>query len=340
MVRSGTTRHVEPAPLTEFDSASWRYTFRKAVLEFQRDECTDQAAALTYYAVLSLFPALLALVSLLGVFGQGQSTTNTMVDLVRSMGQEKVADQLRGPIEQMTQAHGAGITLVVGLAGALWSASGYVGAFGRSMNRIYGIQEGRPFWKLRPLQVGITLVGVILSAVVLLGLVLSGPVARSVGDALGLGSAALTTWNIVKWPMLLAIVVVLVALLYYATPNVRKPKFRWVSAGAAIAILAWIVISAAFGFYVAHFGSYNKTYGSLAGVIVFLLWLWITNLALLLGAEVDAEVERAALLRAGAPVEEELGLEPRDSSAAEKREEKVNELSREGRRIRRRAGSG
>ena len=168
------------------------------------------------------------------------------------------------------------------------------------MNRIYGVAEGRPVWKLRPLQVGLTLVGIILVAAVLVGLVVSGPVARSVGDAIGLGSGAVTAWNIAKWPVILIIVTVLVALLYYSAPNVKKPKFRWISVGAAIAIVTWILASAAFGFYVANFSSYNKTYGSLAGIIVFLLWIWLTNLALLFGAEVDAELERAG--RPGLPL--------------------------------------
>jgi membrane protein len=262
-----------------------------------RDECTDLAAALTYYAVLSLFPALLALVSLLGVFGQGESTTNAMLDMIRQMGQDNAANQLRGPIDQMTQANAAGFALVVGILGAIWSASAYIGAFGRAMNRIYAIEEGRPVWKLRPLQLAVTLVGVLLVAAVLIGLVVSGPVARSVGDAIGLGAGAVTMWNILKWPVILAIVIVLVAMLYHFTPNVRKPKLRWVSVGATVAILTWILASVAFAVYVANFGSYNKTYGSLAGVIVFLLWLWLTNLALLFGAELDAELERAVSSR-------------------------------------------
>ena len=330
----------EVVPITDLTRASWRYTFRKAWAEFMGDECTDVAAALTYYAVLSIFPALLALVSLLGVFGQGESTTNAMLDMIRQMGQETAADQLRGPIEQMTQANAAGLALVLGILGAVWSASGYIGAFGRAMNRIYGVAEGRPVWKLRPLQVGLTLVGIILVAVVLVGLVVSGPVARSVGDAIGLGSGAVTAWNIAKWPVMLMIVTVLVALLYYTAPNVKKPKFRWISVGAAIAIVTWILASAAFGFYVANFSSYNKTYGSLAGVVVFLLWIWLTNLALLFGAEVDAELERASQLQAGIEAEEEIQLSPRDTQAAEKRERKRDDLVQEGRRLREEANDG
>jgi membrane protein len=249
----------KPDSPSDLVKPSWAYTAKKSFAEFGRDQCTDLAAALTYYAVLALFPALLALVSLLGIFGQGESTTNAMLDMIRQIGQGNAANQLRGPISQMTQTHSAGFALVFGILGALWSASGYVGAFGRAMNRIYQMDEGRPFWKLRPLQLLITLAAVILAAVVLVGLVVSGPIASSVGDAIGAGSTAQTVWSIVKWPVILAIVVFLVALLYHATPNVKQPKFRWVSIGAMIAILVWVLASVLFGFYVSHFGSYNKT---------------------------------------------------------------------------------
>jgi len=313
---------------------SWRYTAKKAFAEFTADGCTDLAAALTYYAVLALFPALLALVSLLGVLGQGESTTQTLLDMVRDLGQGDTADQLEGPITQMTRTEQAGFALLAGVAGALWSASGYVGAFGRAMNRIYQVDEGRPFWKLRPLQLLLTLVGIILVGLVLLGLVVSGPVAETVGETVGLGSTAVTVWDIAKWPVILAVVVLLVAMLYYATPNVRQPAFRWISVGATIAIVVWILASLLFGFYVANFGSYNKTYGSLAGVIVFLLWLWITNLALLFGAEVDAELERARQLQSGIEAEETLQLPPRDDTGSAKRKRKHDERVAEGRRLR------
>ncbi|MDT0214290.1 YihY/virulence factor BrkB family protein [Rothia sp. ARF10] len=325
---------AKPDSLGDITKPSWKYTAKKAWAEFTADGCTDLAAALTYYSVLSLFPALLALVSLLGVFGQGESTTTALLDMVRDLGQASAADQLEGPISQMTQADQAGLALVAGLAGALWSASGYVGAFGRAMNRIYQIDEGRPFWKLRPVQLLITLVGVLMVALVLLALVVSGPLAETVGETIGLGATAVTVWNIAKWPVILLVVVVLVALLYYSTPNVKQPTFRWISVGAAIAILTWVLASVVFGFYVANFGSYNKTYGSLAGVIVFLLWLWITNLALLFGAEVDSELERSRQLQAGIEAEETLQLPPRDDTASEKRRRKHEEHLEEGRRLR------
>lgn len=349
MAREGTsTEKARSAPHPDDDrkpdtpddltKPSWKYTAKKAWSEFSHDHCTDLAAALTYYAVLSLFPALLALVSLLGVFGQGQATTTTLLDMVRQLGQGSVADQLRGPITQMTQTHAAGFGLVFGVLGALWSASGYVGGFSRAMNRVYEVDEGRPFWKLRPMQLLITVVSVVLSAVVLVGLVVSGPIARTIGDTIGLGSTAVTVWSFAKWPVMLALVVVLVAVLYHFTPNVKQPSFRWVSIGAIIAIVTWVVLSVLFGLYVTHFSSYNKTYGSLAGVIVFLLWLWLTNLALLFGAEVDSELERSRQLQGGIAAEETLQLPPRDDRKSKKAAEKQEKAVAEGRRIRETGG--
>lgn len=319
---------------TDLSPPSWRLTAKRALAEFTHDQCTDQAAALTYYSVLAIFPALVAVVSLLGVFGQGEKTVDTILELVRSLGQPGAAQLLEDPIRSMVTAQAAGFGLVIGVLGALWSASGYVGAFGRAMNRIYEIDEGRPIWKLRPLQLLLTLVSVLMVALVLVALILSGPVAQAVGDTLGLGGTAVTIWNVAKWPVMLGVVVVIVALLYYATPNVRQPKMRWISVGAGIAIAVWLVMSILFGFYVANFGSYNKTYGSLAGIVVFLLWLWLTNVALLFGAEVDSELERVRQLEAGIPAEETLQLPPRDTAKSDKAAAKKEAIVEEGRRIR------
>ena len=313
------------------------FAFKQAWAEFRRDDCPDMAAALTYYAVLSLFPALLAMISLLGVLGQGESTTDALLELVERIGQGDAVDQLRGPITQMTETNAAGFALVFGVLGALWSASGYVGAFGRAMNKVYEVDEGRPFWKLRPLNLAITVVSVLLAAMVLLGLVLTGPFADELGETLGLGDTTVTVWNIVKWPIMLLVVVFLVALLYYASPNIKQPKFRWVSVGAGLAIVVWILASLGFGIYVANFGSYNKTYGSLAGVIILLLWLWLTNMALLFGAEVDAEIERSRQLQAGIEAEESLQLPPRDTRRSEKEALKLEAQIEQGRELRERA---
>ena len=311
------------------------YVLRNTVREFQEDQCTDLAAALTYYAVLSLFPALLAMISLLGVFGQGRRTTDAVLDIVADLLPASAVDTIRPTIQQLVEAPSAGLALVIGVLTALWSASGYVGAFGRAMNRVYEIEEGRPVWKLRPLQVVLTLAGLIMAAAVAFMLAVSGPVARAVGEAIGAGSVALTIWSIARWPVILLLVVVSVAILYHATPNVKQPKFRWMSVGASLAIMTWMVASVLFGVYVANFGSYNKTYGALAGVIVFLLWLWITNLALLFGAELDAELERGRELQAGLPAERELQLPPRDTRVSDKRKAAVEKVVERARRLRR-----
>lgn len=309
----------KPDSPTDLTKPSWRFIVRKTLREFSADDCTDLAASLTYYAVLALFPALLALVSLLGLVGQA-GNTQALVDVLGDLGAGPAADTVRSRLEQLTQSPATGFALVVGILGALWSASGYVGAFGRAMNRIYEVDEGRPFYKLRPLQMLVTLGAVVLAGLVAIGLVVSGPVARAIGDAIGLGDTAVTVWSIVKWPILLALAALAIAILYYATPNVRQPKFRWLSLGAVVAIVVWVIASALFGFYIAHFANYDKTYGSLAGVIIFLLWLWITNLALLFGAELDAEMERGRQLQAGIAAERDIQLPLRDTKLVDKRE--------------------
>jgi membrane protein len=320
---------------TQLESRSWRYVVRKTWREFSSDQCTDLAAALTYYAVLALFPAAIALTSLLGLVDQGETAVDEVLSIVDDLGGDSVVDTIEPTLTQLSQSQSAGLALVLGLAGALWSASGYVGAFSRAMNRIYEIGEGRPIWKLRPLMLLLTVVLVVLAAAVLLALVLTGPVAGAVGEALGLGSTGLLVWEIAKWPVLLFVVVLIVALLYYATPNIRQPRFRWVSVGAVVAIITWIVVSAAFGFYVGNFGSYDKTYGALGGVIVFLLWLWLTNLALLFGAELDSELERGRELQSGLAAEETLQLPPRDTRKLKKDQAGEEEDLRRGRALRR-----
>ncbi|MFJ7288290.1 YihY/virulence factor BrkB family protein [Curtobacterium sp. AB451] len=297
------------------------YTLKKTLREFSGDQCTDLAASLTYYTVLALFPGLLAVVSILGLVSDPKETVETLLDIVTGIGGGQVAELLRDPIEGLVRSPAAPITFVVGVIGALWSASGYVGAFGRAMNRIYNVREGRPIWKLRPTMLGVTLFTVVLLVVGLLALV-SGPLARSFGDVIGLGEVAATVLSIVQWPILLVIAIVVVAVLYYWAPNVKQPKFRWVSGGSILAILILVVASVGFGFYVANFSNYNATYGSLGGVIVFLLWVWITNNALLFGAEFDAELERGRQLQAGIRAEEDIQLPERDTRQIEKQDEK------------------
>ncbi len=310
------------------------FVLRRVLREFGKDECTDIAAALTYYAVLALFPAVIALLSLVGLVGQGPQTVDTLLQILRDVGAGGAADAVEPRLQELSTTSGAGLALAVGVALALFSASGYVGSFARAMNRIYEVGEGRPIWKLRPQMYLLTAVLVLLVALVAVALVVSGPAADAVGRAIGVGDTAVTAWSIAKWPVLLAVVVLIVAMLYQFTPNVRQPKFRWLSVGAVLAILTWVVLSAGFGLYVANFGSYGKTYGSLAGVIVFLLWLWITNLALLFGAELDAELERGRELQAGIAAEEQVQLPLRDRQNIDKAAEKEAELVDRARRIR------
>lgn len=332
------SRTTTPEAPTRLTGRSWRHVVRRTVREFINDECVDHAAALTFYAVLALAPAMIALLSLVGLIGERQRTVDTLLDVVDDVGASSAVDTVEPVLNSLAGASGAGLALVIGLAVALWSASGYVTAFGRAMNRIYDVDEGRPIWKLRPMMLLLTLCLTVLSALALLTLILSGPVARAVGSAIGLGDTAVLIWQIAKWPLLVALVVVIVAVLYYATPNVRQPRFRWLSVGAAAAILVWAIASAAFGFYVDNFSSYNRTYGAMAGVIVFLLWLWITNLALLFGAELDAEMERARELQAGMPAEDEIQLPKRDTTAIEKERRRHRGDLERGRRLRRERG--
>jgi membrane protein len=323
----------KPDSPDDLTKTSWKYVVRKTMREFSSDQCADLAAALTYYSVMALFPAIIAVLSLVGLVGQGQQTVNTVMSILKDVGVTP-SRSLHDTVTQLSTSSGTGFALVIGLATALWSASGYVGSFGRAMNRIYEVGEGRPVWKLRPVMLLVTLITVVLAAAVALALVLTGPAAQAVGNAIGLGSTAVLVWNIAKWPVMLVVVIMIVALLYYATPNVKQPKFRWLSVGAVFAIVVWILASAAFGFYVANFSSYNKTYGSLAGVIVFLLWLWLTNIALLFGAELDAELERGRELQAGVAAERSVQLPPRDTKKLDKAEEKKQEDIERGRRIR------
>ena len=299
-------------------------TLKRTVSEFKEDALTDSAAALTYYAVLSIFPALIALVSIVGLVFDPARITKALTDLVSEVGPASAVETFKGPIESITASSGtAGLGLILGLAGALWTASGYVGAFMRASNAIYEIEEGRPFWKLRPLQIFVTLILELMLAIVVLGLIVSGPLATAIGNAVGVGDTALTLFNIAKWPLLLVIVAVMVAVLYYAAPNAKLPGFKWISPGSVLAVVIWILASAAFAFYVANFGSYDKTYGALGGVITFLVWMWITNLAVLFGAELNAELERSRELEAGEPAEHEIQLPPRTAPKVKDRAKTV-----------------
>jgi membrane protein len=308
VVRNPPRRELRPTGVEP--ETSWTGTLKRTWSEFREDDLTDWAAALTYYGLLSLFPALIAVSSLIGLFADPQ----TITDIILNFAPESAADTLSGPIDSITSNQGAAsFALILGVVLALWGASGYVGAFGRACNVVYETREGRPFWKLRPQQLLVTLIMVVMITVVALAIVLTGPVVEAIGDEIGLGDTALMVWDIAKWPVLLALVVGLVLLLFWATPNVRQRGFRAVLPGVVLALVVWAVASAAFAFYVANFGSYDRTYGTLGGVVVLLVWLWITNLALLLGVELNAERERSKQLAAGVPgADKELQLEQRD----------------------------
>jgi membrane protein len=295
-------------------------TFKRTLTEFQEDNLTDWAAALTYYGLLSLFPALIAMVSLIGIFGDPTTTTAKLTEIITEIGPESGAETFEGPIKSIVEnQNAAGIAFVVGLAAALWSASGYVGAFTRASNIIYETPEGRPFWKLRPLQIAVTLAMIIMMALLAIGLVLTGPVVEAVANPIGLSSTAVDVWNIAKWPVMAAIFILMVDVLYYTTPNVKLRGFKWVTPGALVAIVVWAIASALFAFYVSNFSSYDKTYGTLAGLVVLLLWFWITNLAILFGHQMNAERERSAEIDEGRPrAEKEIQLEPRDEPKDQK----------------------
>jgi membrane protein len=311
---TGAASGAVPAGPTDLPRRSWWAVLKRTVAEFRRDDVTDRAAALTYYSVLSLFPGILVLTAVLGVLGH--SATQSLIDNLNSIGPGQARDLLVNSLHQIQGSKRAsGPLAIVGLVGAVWSASGYIGAFMRASNAIYDIPEGRPLWKLAPLRVAVTVALVLLLAVCALGVVVTGSVAGHVGRLLGIGSAGVTAWDIAKWPVLVILISLAIAVLYWISPNVRQPGFRWFSPGGLLAVLVWAVASAGFAFYVANFGSYNKTYGSLGGVIVFLVWLWLTNVAVLLGAEFDAELARGRNIEAGQSADDEPFLPPRDTRA-------------------------
>ncbi|ELS58760.1 YihY/virulence factor BrkB family protein [Streptomyces viridochromogenes] len=303
-----------PDTPSELTKRSWLAALKGTLREFKDDELTDRAAALTYYGVLSLFPALLVLVSLLGL--AGRSATNEVLDNIRQLTPGAARDILMRAVEQLQGNGGLGsIMAVVGLVLAVWTASGYVAAFIRTANAVYDIPEGRPVWKVLPVRVGVTVVLMVLAVLNALIVVFTGALARQVGRTLGIGDTALTVWAIAKWPVLVVLVATMIALLYWTTPNARVRGFRWITPGSFLALVIWMLASAGFALYVANFASYNKTYGTMAGVIVFLVWLWIGNLAILLGLEFDAEAARQRAIAGGHPPEKEPYTTPRDTRA-------------------------
>ncbi len=308
---NGTRNGGAPDAPTDLSKQTWIGTLKRTLREFKEDDLTLLAAALTYYGILALFPALLVLLSLLGLAGSG--TVDTLLKNVGSLAPGSTRDVITNAVHNLQNSNkAAGVAFIGGLAAALWSASGYVGAFTKAANVIYEVEEGRKFWKLKPIQIFATLVVVLLTSIVVIAVVVTGPIAEKVGNIVGAGDTAVTVFNIVKWPVIALIVSQIFAFLYWITPNVKQPGYKWVSPGGILAVVLWIAASALFAFYVANFGSYSKTYGSMAAVIIFLVWLWITNVVMLLGLEFNAETERGRQIEAGHDPEIEPFLPHRD----------------------------
>ena len=320
--RRGADEGKAPDSPGDLEGSSKMDTLKRTFKGFSADNLTDWAAALTYYGVLALFPAIIALVSIIGLVGS--SATDPLLENIGKVAPGPAKDIIEGAIKGVANSQGAaGIAFVIGIVLALNSASSYVGAFTRASNSIYEVEEGRPVWKLKPQQIGIVLVLILLLVVLAVGVAVSGPLAKEVGKIVGVGDSAVKIWDIAKIPVLLAVVSFMFAFLYWAAPNVKQPGFKFVSPGGVVALVIWIIASLLFAFYVANFGSYNKTYGSIGGVIAFLVWLWITNIAILFGAEFNSELQRSQQREAGekAPLDEPF-LEPRDASKQEKKEKK------------------
>lgn len=315
----------------------WWYVLRRTARSFQEDRVLDLAAGLTYYGMLAVGPAAIAVVSLLSLLGQSQDVVTRVLDAIAEIGPEAAVDTVESILAELPPPPSAGTGLVVGLVGALWSASAYVAAFSRAMNRVHDVEEGRPFWRARPYMLLVTLLVLAMLTVVAVGLVASGPVSRVLVQLLGVEPATLSLWGWLRWPVVLAFVVLVVAALYHVTPNVRLPRARLLSAGSVVAILGWVAASAGFNLYVTRIGQYDVVYGSLGGLVVFLLWLWLGNIALLVGAELDAEIERLREIRAGLPAEERLQLPPRDTRAIGQRAARAARDAEEARLIREQA---
>jgi membrane protein len=318
------TERRPPESPEDLRKPTWWGVLKRTVREFREDNLTDWAAALTYYGILAIFPALLALVSVLGLVGD--SATQPLIDNLGAVAPGPAKDILTSALGNLQKSQsGSGLALVIGLVAAIWSASGYIGAFMDAANSVWDVPEGRPFWKKVPLRLGVTVVLLLLLTISALAVVFTGPLADKVGGLIGLGSTFVSVWDIAKWPVLVLIVSFMISLLYWAGPNAKQPGFPWVTIGGVFAVVLWIIASALFAFYVANFSSYNKTYGSLGGVIVFLTWLWITNIVILLGAELNAELQRSRVIQGGHPADKEpflpLRSEPKDRKKAAEKED-------------------
>ena len=296
------TTALWPRKIRQLHWSTWRGVLWRSAKGYLDDDCMDLAAALTYHAVLAVFPSMIVVVAMVNLVTDGNTAVQSVLDLLDDLGAGAVTgnESFTAVINAViAQDSSAKVLLSVGLLGALWSASGYVGVFTRASNRVYGVEEGRPFWKLRPLQIVLSAVALVLMALVGTGLVISGPLVDAVGDLVHAGAGARQLWSIGRWPVLVLILMLLLSMLFWIAPNVRRPRFRWLTLGGTVALLAWAAASAGFGLYVANFGSYDRTYGSLGAIIAFLVWLYLANCALMLGVEINAEVQRGRRMQAG-----------------------------------------
>ena len=326
---------AKPDSPTQIDGRSWRFAVRRTLRAFSRDQCPDAAAGLTFYAVLALIPVVMVSFSVVSLLGRGDETAQIVVDVVHALVPDASSAAVRDVIAQVAQARLSGILLLFALALTLWAVARYVAALGRTMNRIYGVAEGRAAWRLKTGQLLIALVIIFCTAMAAVTLAITGGVAEAIGRALGLGETALLIWRIVRWPLLAAVIVFVLAFLYYFSPNVRPARFRWMSLGAAVALVVLLLASAGFWLYASRFADYDRLYGAFAGVIVFALWLWIANMAILIGAEFDAEVERVRQLQAGIPSETQVQVPLRDARQIAKNVRRDRREETEARRIRR-----
>jgi membrane protein len=319
-----------PRRLSQLRWSTWRGVVVRSGTSFMNDNCTDWAAALTYYSVLALFPGAIVIIALVSLVADGPETVATIVRTARDVVPNSVINAIQAPLTDVLAKRGsAKILLSFGVLGAVWSASGFVGAFTRASNAIYGVPEGRKWYVLRPLQIGLTVVSLILLAAVVLGLVVSGPVAETVGRLLHVGSGAMTAWQVGKWPLFVLIAVVLLSLLFWIAPNVQQPRLRWLTVGGVVALLAWLVVSLGFGLYVANFASYDATYGSLGAIVVFLVWLYLSNCALMFGVEVNAELARGRALQAGRTIEKGESVLPPRAATPEASDAAAQEIAAE-----------
>jgi membrane protein len=313
-----TVREDPPGDPTDLSRGSWLAAARRSLKEYKADDLQDRAAALTYFGIQSIFPGLLVLVSLLGFVGQ--SATQPLITKLGKAAPASISKIITSQVTHLQHSHTAsGIVGIVAIVVALWSASNYVAAFMRASNAIYDVPEGRPIWKTAPIRVGVTVITMILLVAAAVIVIVTGSLAQNIGNMLGIGSTAVLVWEIAKWPVLLIIVGLILAILFWASPN-AKHGFQWVSPGGFAAVVLWLIASALFALYVANFGHYNKVYGSLAGVIIFLIWMWISNVAILLGAELNAELERSRAVAGGHPPEKEPFAELRDDRKLRKKE--------------------